>query len=87
MSNNFTMSDDDIIKLEYNETINKYPFDKIQIGAGGAIDIPDAPDGHSDINSVYVSSTGDDANAGTFASPVLTLTKAMQICDYNGCFV
>lgn len=77
-----TYHKDKVIKIEYNPS-NIYDIENLNIvGADATVTdrydfVPD------DDNSIFVNKNGSDSNTGTESSPVLTITKAITLCDSN----
>ena len=68
------------MKFEYDETVNKFGFEKNVIGVQGAVAIV-VTTGYTDASSIFVNSaTGDDVNAGTQALPKATLLASCNAC-------
>lgn len=67
--------------IEYDPQSQKYAFQKNVIGPEAAIDIDEETYTPTDVNSIFVDSdTGADVNAGTEASPKLTLLASINAC-------
>jgi len=68
------------LRIDYDPQNNKYAFQKNVIGpqAWQSISVKDYTD--TDANTIYVAKTGSDGNAGTSASPKLTLLAAINAC-------
>lgn len=70
---------DNVIKLEYAPTNNKVSFLSSVVGSDGVVTLTESGQLST---AIYVSKTsGNDANAGSFASPVATINVAIGLCD------
>ncbi len=72
------------IKFEYDPQINKYQFNVNQIGPGAGETITAKNYTDTDANSIYLDgAAGNDGNAGTKASPKLTMLASINACTVD----
>ena len=77
-----TYHKDKVIKLQYNPT-DIYTIKNLNI-VGASKETTDRLDfTPNDTNSIFVTKQGNNNNQGTASQPVLTIEKAIQLCDSN----
>lgn len=83
---NIDISNDTQIKFEFNPQINKDEFALNAVGNSTMVNVPVITT-DTDANSLYVSAAGNDSNAGSYASPKLTINNAILNCTVDKTFV